>query len=163
MVLPAPCPASLPSVSLLRSALGGRLHVLLVGCLGDGVLLADCLAAPGGLHAHPSLSLPQLHASLLHLSCWWCVPAAVDDINVDAPEGQTYAEWEASNVGSGAKLTRRAVGRAWLLACVVPSGSGRDGLPRSRHRQQGRHALPCSSIASMSSAPWPLSLLRTRI
>lgn len=27
-------------------------------------------------------------------------PRAVDDINVDAPEGMTYAEWEASNVGS---------------------------------------------------------------
>ena len=47
--------------------------MLLVGCLADGVLLADCLAAPGGLHAHPSQSLPQLHASLLQHSCWWCV------------------------------------------------------------------------------------------
>lgn len=76
---------------------------------------------------------------------------------MDAPEGQTYAEWEASNVGSGAKLTRRMVGHAWLLACLVHAGHGRHALPSSRHRQQG------SSIASMSSVPLPLSLLRTRI
>ena len=27
-----------------------------------------------------------------------CVTYAVDDVNIDAPEGMSYAEWEASNV-----------------------------------------------------------------
>ena len=40
---------------------------------------------------------------------------AVDDINVDAPEGMTYAEWEASNVGAAC-----AAGLLCFVAGSVP-------------------------------------------
>ena len=57
------------------------------------------LPPPSSLHPPPSPLHPPPSFNLSSISV--CLSGAVSDINVDAPEGMSYAEWEASNVRKG--------------------------------------------------------------
>lgn len=74
-------------------------------------LFAGESVAPSSL---PCLTLPQPECPL-------ATRPAVDDINVDAPEGMSYAEWEASNVSACLGGVAAADAAAAHAVCEAPS------------------------------------------
>lgn len=72
----------------------------------------------------------------------------MDDINVDAPEGMTYAEWEASNVsGSGVQ------GRSCSCSCNM--------RPAARAVQLQQNAACSRKLACLLRGPDSLSTQRS--
>ena len=82
-------------------------------------LLFSCNGCPASAlpAARRSASAVILCTKVQYLAAHLLLFAAVDDINVDAPEGMTYAEWEASNVSASDLGVLVAAAGRQLLFC----------------------------------------------